>query len=91
MLTHLSQRWDYITSLYESGKLEEEDSSSDAQEVLEDILVRNLTREYLEVLKVCWNFNKLILTSSFLRIIFICAALIARFDQLRNLFMHFFE
>lgn len=51
MLSHLTQRWEYITSLYESGKLEEE-GSSDAQEVLEDILVRNLTREYLEVLKV---------------------------------------
>lgn len=50
-MTHLSQRWEYITSLYESGKLEEE-VGSESQEVLEDILVRNLTREYLEVLKV---------------------------------------
>ncbi|CAB3235802.1 unnamed protein product [Arctia plantaginis] len=51
MLTHLSQRWDYISSLYESGKLEEE-TGSESQEVLEDILVRTLTREYLEVLKI---------------------------------------
>ncbi|XP_049888101.1 exportin-5 [Pectinophora gossypiella] len=51
MLMHLSQRWEYITSLYESGKLEEE-AGSESQEVLEDMLVRNLTREYLEVLKI---------------------------------------
>lgn len=51
VLTHLSLRWDYISSLYESGKLEEE-TGSESQEVLEDILVRTLTREYLEVLKV---------------------------------------
>lgn len=51
VLMHLSQRWDYIMSLYESGKLEEE-TGSESQEVLEDILVRNLTKEYLEVIKV---------------------------------------
>ncbi|XP_045492853.1 exportin-5 isoform X2 [Colias croceus] len=51
MVVHLTQRWDYVTSLYESGKLEEE-CGSESQEVLEDMLVRHLTREYLEVLKV---------------------------------------
>ncbi|XP_063635892.1 exportin-5 [Cydia splendana] len=51
MLVHLSQRWEYIASLYESGKLEEE-GSNESQEVLEDMLVRHLTREHLEVLKV---------------------------------------
>lgn len=51
MLVHLTQRWEYVTSLYESGKLEEE-AGSESQEVLEDMLVRHLTREYLELLKV---------------------------------------
>ncbi|KAG6459839.1 hypothetical protein O3G_MSEX011628 [Manduca sexta] len=52
MLMHLTHRWEYITALYESGKLEETESGSESQEVLEDILVRNLTREHLEVVKV---------------------------------------
>lgn len=51
VLVHLNQRWEYITSLYESGKLEEE-SGSETQEVLEDILVRHLSRDYLDLLKV---------------------------------------
>lgn len=51
MLNRLSSRWDYITSLYEAGKFEEE-NANDTQEVLEDMLNRNLTREYLDVLKV---------------------------------------
>ncbi|XP_059051314.1 exportin-5 [Achroia grisella] len=51
MLMHLSQRWEYITSLYDSGKLEDE-AGSESQEVLEDILVRHLTREHLEVIKI---------------------------------------
>lgn len=38
-------------SLYESGKFEEE-GGNDTQEVIEDMLNRNLTREYLDVLKV---------------------------------------
>lgn len=50
MLNRLTTRWQYITSLYESGELSEE--INDTQEVLEDMLNRTLTREYLEVLKV---------------------------------------
>lgn len=51
MLTRLTNRWLYITRLYENGALGE-DTNNDAQEVLEDILNRTLTREYLDVLKV---------------------------------------
>ncbi|XP_011176938.1 exportin-5 [Zeugodacus cucurbitae] len=50
MCYHLIQRWTYISSLYESGQLNEE--SNDTQEVLEDMLNRALTREYLDVLKI---------------------------------------
>ncbi|KXJ77769.1 exportin-5 [Aedes albopictus] len=50
MLSRLTARWQYITALYESGELGED--VSDTQEVLEDMLNRTLTREYIEVLKV---------------------------------------
>ena len=50
MLDRLTTRWNYIASLYESGELSEE--VNDTQEVLEDMLNRTLTREYLDVLKV---------------------------------------
>ncbi|KAG5676757.1 hypothetical protein PVAND_006566 [Polypedilum vanderplanki] len=51
MLSRLTARWDYICSLYENGALGD-DTNNDAQEVLDDILNRTLTREYLDVLKV---------------------------------------
>lgn len=47
----MTTRWEYITSLYENGALGD-DTNNDAQEVLDDILNRTLTREYLDVLKV---------------------------------------
>lgn len=50
MLNRLTNRWKYISSLYESGELGED--VNDTQEVLEDMLNRTLTREYLDVLKV---------------------------------------
>lgn len=43
-------RWEYISSLYASGELGED--VSDTQEVLEDMLNRTVTREYLDLLKV---------------------------------------
>lgn len=51
VLNRLTTRWEYITSLYENGALGD-DTNNDAQEVLDDILNRTLTREYLDVLKV---------------------------------------
>lgn len=50
MLNRLTARWQYITALYESGELGED--INDTQEVVEDMLNRTLTREYLDVLKV---------------------------------------
>lgn len=50
VLSRLTARWQYITALYESGELGED--VSDTQEVLEDMLNRTLTREYIDVLKV---------------------------------------
>lgn len=50
MLNRLTQKWQYITALYESGELG--DDVNDTQEVFEDMLNRTLTREYLDVMKV---------------------------------------
>lgn len=50
MLARLTARWQYIAALYESGELGED--VNDTQEVLEDMLNRSITREYIEVLKV---------------------------------------
>lgn len=51
VLNRLTARWEYISALYENGALGE-DTNNDAQEVLDDILNRTLTREYIDVLKV---------------------------------------
>lgn len=50
VLNRLTARWQYISALYETGELGED--INDTQEVLEDMLNRTLTREYLDVLKV---------------------------------------
>lgn len=50
MLNRLTSRWQYITSLYESGELGGD--VNDTNEVFEDMLNRTLTREYIDVLKV---------------------------------------
>ena len=50
MCQRLSAKWQYITRLYESGNLDEE--NTDAKEVIEDMLNRNLTRDFVDVLKV---------------------------------------
>lgn len=46
----LSAKWRYIAHLYESGGLDEE--NTDTQEVIADMLNRNLTRDFVDVLKV---------------------------------------
>uniref|UniRef100_A0A0P4W0G1 Importin N-terminal domain-containing protein n=1 Tax=Scylla olivacea TaxID=85551 RepID=A0A0P4W0G1_SCYOL len=50
MLERLSVRWGHLSSLIESGSYEEE--NTDTQEMLEDLLIRMLTREYIDLLKV---------------------------------------
>ncbi|XP_011499457.1 PREDICTED: exportin-5 [Ceratosolen solmsi marchali] len=50
MCQRLSANWQYITRLYESGSLDDE--NTDAQEVIDDMLNRNLTREFVDVLKI---------------------------------------
>ncbi|KAI4484620.1 hypothetical protein M0804_007186 [Polistes exclamans] len=50
MYHRLTAKWQYITSLYESGNLDEE--NTDTQEVIDDMLNRNLTRDFIDVLKV---------------------------------------
>lgn len=51
MQQRLLTRWHYITDLYKTGQLGDE-GNDDTQEVLEDMVNRVLTREYLDVLKV---------------------------------------
>lgn len=41
-------RWGHLTNLIESGSYEEE--HTDTQEMLEDLLIRMLTREYIDVI-----------------------------------------
>ncbi|KDR17037.1 Exportin-5 [Zootermopsis nevadensis] len=50
MFNHLNSKWHYIAQLYESGGMDEE--NTDTQEMLEDMLNRTITREYLDVLKM---------------------------------------
>ncbi|CAO1317047.1 unnamed protein product [Diamesa hyperborea] len=52
MLQRLTSRWDYIGRLYAEGSLGDETNNNDTQEVLDDILNRNLTRDYIEILKI---------------------------------------
>lgn len=48
--SRLSARWQHVSELNDNGTLDEE--NTDTQEMLEDMLNRTLTREYLDVLKV---------------------------------------
>lgn len=49
MCQRLSAKWQYITRRYEDGTLDDE---TDTQEVIDDMLNRNLTRDFIDVLKV---------------------------------------
>lgn len=49
MVNRLVAKWQQVKELRDSGALDE---NADTQEVLDDILTRALTREYLDVLKI---------------------------------------
>ena len=49
MCDRLTEKWQHITRLHESGQDEE---NTDVQEVIDDILNTNLTRDFIDVLKV---------------------------------------
>lgn len=50
MVERLGKRWEHLTSLIESGTYEEENTNT--EEMMEDMLIRMLTREYIDLLKV---------------------------------------
>ncbi|XP_063992665.1 exportin-5 [Diachasmimorpha longicaudata] len=52
MCQRLSAKWQYLTRLHEERCGHDEDYPTDAQEVLDDMLNRNLTRDFVDVLKV---------------------------------------
>lgn len=49
MYHRLSTKWQYIRGLYESGNV---DTDPDTQEIIEDMLNRNLTKDFIDLLKV---------------------------------------
>ncbi|CAL4094646.1 unnamed protein product [Meganyctiphanes norvegica] len=49
MVERLSKRWDHLTSLIESGTYEEENTNT--EEMMEDMLIRMLTREYIDLIQ----------------------------------------
>lgn len=50
MFGRLSNKWQYLAELREAGQIDDE--NTETQEVVDDMLNRNLTRDYLDVLKV---------------------------------------
>uniref|UniRef100_A0A0K2UPE2 Exportin 5 [Megachile rotundata] n=1 Tax=Lepeophtheirus salmonis TaxID=72036 RepID=A0A0K2UPE2_LEPSM len=52
MLTRLTERWKYIESIVISDDDAVNDNEKDSKEVLEDVFLRQLTRDYLNAVKV---------------------------------------
>ncbi|XP_039280028.1 exportin-5-like [Nilaparvata lugens] len=50
ILNRLNRKWQHMTDLLEAGGIDDE--NADAQECLEDMLNRQITREFLDVMKV---------------------------------------
>ena len=57
VLERLSVRWGHLSTLIESGSYEEE--NTDTQEMLEDLLIRMLTREYIDVIIITCFMKKM--------------------------------
>jgi hypothetical protein len=60
MLGRLQDRWSYLAKVRQSPSFDED--NTDSQEVLDDVVIRVLAREYMDTLKVPYhlpvqNFN----------------------------------
>jgi len=49
MLMHLKERWNYLVKVRENPSFDED--NTDSQEVLDDVIIRVTTREYMDIVK----------------------------------------
>eukprot|EP00092_Neocalanus_flemingeri_P018049 GFUD01019534.1.p1 GENE.GFUD01019534.1~~GFUD01019534.1.p1 ORF type:complete len:1164 (-),score=281.09 GFUD01019534.1:284-3775(-) len=56
MLGHLKERWSYLKKVRESPNFDEE--NTDSQEVLDDVIIRVMAREYIDTVKAVLTSGK---------------------------------